>query len=160
MTTVRLASLVASIIDPVLLLLFCPYASVCVSPTRILARGILPSQGSTVRNLIFFWPQTKGWLSGNLLVYRHAPPPSSHSSNTARRALTAQGVYFSLLVATKAAQAAMAPMNRHTEIALGPVVEWCSLGWASVASSGLLPGSRMLKTTVLMNDPMNCGIVW
>lgn len=71
-----------------------------------------------------------------------------------------QGVYFNFLVATKAAHAAMAPMKRQTEIALGPVVEWCSLGCASVASSGLLPGSRMLKTTVLMNEPMNCGIVW
>jgi hypothetical protein len=54
----------------------------------------------------------------------------------------------------------MAPMKRQTEMALGPEVEWCSLGWASVASSGLLPGSRMLKTMVLMKDPMNCGIVW
>lgn len=71
-----------------------------------------------------------------------------------------QGVYFNFLVATNAAHAAMAPMKRQTEIALGPVVEWCSLGCASVASSGLLPGSRMLKTTVLMNEPMNCGIVW
>lgn len=79
---------------------------------------------------------------------------------TQQRIPTAQGVYFSLLVATKAAHAAMAPMNRHTEMALGPVVEWCSLGWASVASSGLFPGSRMLKTMVLMNEPMNCGIVW
>lgn len=76
------------------------------------------------------------------------------------KALTTQGVYFSFLVATKEAHAAMAPMKRQAEMALGPEVEWCSLGWASVASSGLLPGSRMLKTMVLMKDAMNCGIVW
>lgn len=89
-----------------------------------------------------------------------SPEPTTHQQINTGGVLPTQGVYFSLLVATKAAHAAMAPMKRQTEMALGPVVGWCSLGLASVASSGLLPGSRMLKTTVLMNEPMNCGIVW
>lgn len=53
----------------------------------------------------------------------------------------------------------MAPMNKQTAMALGPSVLWCSDGCASVANSGLFPGSRMLNTIMLMNVPMNCGSV-
>lgn len=53
MATVRLASLVASMIA---LYCRCPSTctNVCVYPTHILTRGILPSQGFTMRSFTFF----------------------------------------------------------------------------------------------------------
>ena len=63
-----------------------------------------------------------------------------------------------LRVATAARHAEHAPINKQTAIAFGPSVPWCSSGGPSL-NSGLLPGSRMEKTTQEMPVPMNCGSV-
>lgn len=67
-------------------------------------------------------------------------------------------ILFNLRVASTAMQAEQAPMKRHTAIAFGPSVEFCSSFGASL-SSGLLPGSNIENTTHDMPVPTNCGRV-
>ena len=75
------------------------------------------------------------------------PQNSPHRTHLSRR------------VACAAPSEAKAPMNKQTAIPLNPSVEWCSLGCASFASSGLLPGSSTVNTTVEMPVATNCGSV-
>lgn len=64
---------------------------------------------------------------------------------------------LNFLVINEATTVLIAPMNKQTEIAFGPVTLGCVS--SSPPSSRLLPGSRTANTIMDINVPTNCGSV-